>query len=211
LPNNWLIWGVLIAVLTLNVERAAFATDNQDIPYMIGRVNSAGYKTLSHCTGFLSRGGHLVTAAHCIPSKSDEIVHFLQGYTRSKSKAHYQINSEEFDIFKDRDIAIKCGLSSLEFGIPQNTDNISAKTPVFIYGYAIPAKHKLSQKKCHIVKNIGKHNILLNCPAAKGMSGGPVLILKKGVWKSVAVISTSSSSNTVAAALDDKAIEEVCR
>ncbi len=74
----------------------------------IGRINHAGFRSKSHCTGFVVTGGHIVTAAHCLPAWEEESVHFQRGYDRGDHLGHYKAPQATFRTVANRDIALLC-------------------------------------------------------------------------------------------------------
>lgn len=168
---------------------------------LIGRINHAGYERRSHCTGFLVEGGHLVTAAHCMPN-AERSVHFLAGYDRAAFMAHIERPKENFLIVRGRDIAVLCNAVADRAGLPWLEAQPDPAEPVTILGYASPRSHVLQRKQCEVIR-AARGEMRIGCPLAPGNSGGPVL------WngKVVGVVSATSQSMARAYLLEPRFLD----
>lgn len=169
---------------------------------LVGRINHAGYNRHSHCTGFIVRGGHLVTAAHCMPV-AERAVHFLAGYDRGQFRHHLERPRSAFIKLRDRDIAILCRAVPDKAGRKVSGVNLNPAEQVQILGYAAPRSQVLQTKSCEVVR-ANDRAIEIGCPLSPGNSGGPVIARTDGENRVVGVVSATSLHSGIAHRLDPK-------
>ena len=157
-----------------------------------GRINHAGFRNRSHCTGFVVSGGHVVTAAHCLPGWEGESVHFLRGYDRGDLIAHISAPRAAWQTVQGRDIAFLCnadrGSPSFDFA----TGPVRPGDRLDIPGYAIPRAHLLQHHRCQVWKLDSDGGLRVACPVRPGTSGAPVLVPSPDGDRVVGVMSASS-------------------
>ncbi|MDF1730826.1 MAG: serine protease [Minwuia sp.] len=172
----------------------------------IGRINHAGFRNRSHCTGFVVAGGHVVTAAHCMPGWDGEPVHFLRGYDRGDLAQHISAPRAAWHILRGRDIAVLCNAApdAPAFGLRDRGRDrrIAPGDDLLIPGYAIPRAHMLQPHHCQLWKLEAGGGIRVACPVRPGTSGAPVLQPDAGGYRVVGVMSASSRTAARADALD---------
>jgi|GEM_PF-2288831 len=171
-----------------------------------GRINHAGFRNRSHCTGFVVEGGHVVTAAHCMPGWDGEQVHFLRGYDRGDLMQHISAPRAAWHIVRGRDIAILCNAApdapAFGFGDGGEDSRLAPGDDLLIPGYAIPRAHMLQPHHCKLWKLEDGGGIRVACPVRPGTSGAPVLQAVAGGYRVVGVMSASSRTAARADMLD---------
>lgn len=176
----------------------------------IGRVNIAGFRTRQACTGTLVGPRQVVTAAHCLfDPRTDpntpvhpNRVHFLAGYNRGAFAHHgqaacvrialgYRFGRKKTLAGKQSDLAVIVLRKPAELrplGIAPS-DPAVGDTTLTLAGYAKHRSQVLTVRQGCKVQGSSSSLHLIGCDAAKGQSGGPVLIRQDGAWKVSAVIS----------------------
>lgn len=185
----------VLVLLICSVASAAVADIVAPDP-LIGRLNHAGYNRHSHCTGFMVDGGHLVTAAHCMP-KAERAVHYLAGYDRGQFRRHVEQPKSRFRILDGRDIAILCNARPDRRGRPISDSPPSPADPLVILGYAAPRSQVLQSRRCETIRVSGR-GIEIGCPLSPGNSGGPVIARVAGRETIVGVVSATSLHSGIA-------------
>lgn len=168
----------------------------------IGRINHAGFRNRSHCTGFVVEGGHVVTAAHCMPGWDGEQVHFLRGYDRGDLVQHLSAPGVAWHIVRGRDIAILCNAAPDVPAFGFGHTRIMPGDDLLIPGYAIPRAHMLQPRHCPVWKLEAGGGIRVACSVPPGTSGAPVLQTDAEGYRVVGVMSASSRTAARADALD---------
>lgn len=188
-----LMLGLLICGSAVSPSPAA---DGSVIASASGRINHAGFRNRSHCTGFVVEGGHVVTAAHCLPDWDGEQVHFLRGYDRGDQAQHISAPRAAWHTIRGRDIAVLCNAApdAPAFGLGDGGADrlIAPGDDLLIPGYAIPRVHMLQPHHCQVWKLEDGGGIRVACPVRSGTSGAPVLQAIADGYQVVGVMSASS-------------------
>ena len=106
-----MIWRLIIVVSLLWSGLPLIAQSAPIQDERIARVTHAGYKSRQQCSGFLVAGGHLVTAAHCLPAIDSDVTHFALGFNRGTFLAHLAVRSDAFQIHETHDLAVACNVA----------------------------------------------------------------------------------------------------
>lgn len=162
----------------------------------IGRINHAGFRSKSHCTGFVVTGGHIVTAAHCLPAGDEEAVHFQRGYDRGDDLSHHKALRATFRKVADRDIVLLCNAATDANVLAVTTQRVAPGDPLGIPGYPIPRAHILQMHSCQTWKVAKGGHIHIACPVRPGTSGAPVMVDTTDGPKVVGVMSASNRTSS---------------
>ncbi|WP_416899422.1 MAG: trypsin-like serine peptidase [Minwuia sp.] len=183
--------GLLLTLAVSSGAAPALAADPS-----IGRINHAGYKGRAHCTGFVARGGHVITAAHCMPDRQRS-VHFLAGYDRARYLWHLESPRSDWRQVEGLDIAILCSGAP---GFPALSIADAPPEPgetVMVEGYATPRSHVLQTRRCEVVGTDSRGRMEIGCRMPPGMSGAPVLIGEGDGRSVVGVVSSTGTATAI--------------
>lgn len=207
MPRFILLLLGLLGLLVLGSGLAPTAmADDALLASASGRINHAGFRNRSHCTGFVVEGGHVVTAAHCMPGWDGEQVHFLRGYDRGDLVQHISAPRAAWHTIRGRDIAVLCNAApdapAFVLGDGGEDRRIAPGDDLLIPGYAIPRAHMLQPHHCQVWKLEDGGGIRVACPVRPGTSGAPVLQAVADGYRVVGVMSASSRTAARADALN---------
>jgi len=175
----------------------------------IARLNHAGFKTRGHCTGFATRAGPVITAAHCLPEIPADTVHLLLGYESGRLDRHIRMPATAYRIVDGRDIAALCGLGGDPDGLRLSDAAPVPGTRVEVRGYGAPRAHALQKTAC-AVRSLSRDGLMrLDCPLPPGTSGAPVTL--EGSRDVVGVVSASSAAGSLAYRLTPDMTGRLCR
>lgn len=187
--------------LTLLITTPAIAdfTDN------VARLNHAGFSKRHHCTAALVEGGHVVTAAHCVP-EVDEIV-LLFGYDLEDYTRVLRAPVEAFHVNRDRDLAIWCNADPAAEGLSMAAEAPGADAR--FVGYGTPYKYKRQITPCPLLDQ-DETRFLLDCPATHGASGGTVLSGPADTPVFHGTVSATGNGRTIAVRVGTAEITAIC-
>lgn len=189
----------------------------------VGRINIAGYKDRSFCTGTLIAPTQVLTAAHCVVAdgalRALDRMTFVAGWDRGELLTFRRIRAAALHPRVDpgaERIPPGDDLALLTLDKPIAPRQLAAHAPMRLaesYGaYAILGYHR---KRPNVLNGRfdcarlarSRHVMTLDCAVIPGNSGGPVLRQTEDGWRVVAVVVARSKSDggpgTIAALVDD--------
>ena len=175
----------------------------------VGRVNIAGTKRRSMCTGTLIEPDLVLTAAHCVTRPKTAIpfavhtVHFVAGWHKGTSTGHSKAVAlavhPEWTGGKARkvdDLATDLALIRLEDPLDTSSaDPFSVDRPplpgdpLTLISYRRDRPHALTRQNDCPYKSIIGQVLELECPVTFGASGSPLFFKEADGQKVVAVLS----------------------
>lgn len=189
---------IAIVALAALLADPAFGQDARDLQHdaAIGRLDSAGYRTVRHCTVTAVAPRIALTAAHCVDSVAAGELHVLLGYDRGEWRRHFGVASVHTDP-DGADIAVLCldGTAGRTFPVAPAP---AAAARLEVAGYGIPRQHVLSRTACTVLGRT-ERGLTLDCAVSPGASGAPVLDAGADAMPLVAVVSASNDARTLAA------------
>lgn len=199
-----LIWGCTFS--------GSHAESQFPVSELVGRVNVAGFRTQSYCTGFLVEGGHVLTARHCLPPRQDDLVHFVRGYHKGNYLDVVRAPVKDFRVSLTRDIAILCGVKPSLKGFKLTNQIPGPQSTAGIFGYGMPNAHKVNPQSCKLLEAREMEKLYLNCKVSRGTSGGPVTIeTQQGGLVAMGLISASNRGISHAVRISPQIVYELCK
>lgn len=136
----------------------------------VARLNQAGYARKRHCTAVAVAPRVALSAAHCLAGVPTDEFHILFGYARMGWVAQGRIAAAH-DV--GGDLAVLClaepAPATTGLGPPP-----AVGATAQVVGYGRPRVHVQQPRRCR-VQATAADGMLLDCGAAEGDSGGPVL------------------------------------
>ena len=170
----------------------------------VGRVNGAGFRTTSGCSGTLVAPDLVLTAAHCVTSTGRmwSERHFLAGWFRGEFTAHRM--SKDIQIHPLYTLATGAAKFAYDIALIQLEAPIARTlvSPVdliapreqtgptgWLLGYQNTRPHALSgAKECPRKPLRQTKWVIYGCEVVSGTSGGAVMVETEAGWKLGAVI-----------------------
>lgn len=163
----------------------------------VGRINHAGYRKRKHCSFTAVTPGVAVSAEHCVAGLRVDEFHLLYGYSRMTWTAHGRLRDVRM---RGHDLVVLClaedAPATIEIGPP-----VAVGDTVRVVGYGWPKVHVQHETVCKVAQRTARQ-IGLDCPLARGVSGGPLL---DSAGRIVGVASATGESVSVAAAVPQDA------
>ncbi|SDQ86727.1 trypsin-like serine protease [Pseudovibrio sp. Tun.PSC04-5.I4] len=191
--------------------------DTWDPPWnVIGRVNVAGFRSRSMCSGTLVSSRMVITAAHCLynartgKSHVPSTINFVAGVRRDQYVAHanaacvytldgYKFTSRPTLKQATQDVGVIVLSKPLDlnpFPVLKQLPTTKTKQSLKLTsaGYARDRPYLLAaDKNCKLLQDRG--NLwLTNCDTNYGGSGGPVLVKEEGALKLAAIMVASAQN-----------------
>lgn len=170
----------------------------------MGRIAHSGFKSFSHCTASRLDGGHILTAAHCLPTLSGDAIHLGLGYDRGDYSELVSAIGSDYQVLPGRDVAVNCA-ASVGNALPISSAEVPKE--VSFWGYGRPYVHILNRKTCGVTSSDARY-LVLDCAATPGFSGGPVTTGSPP--QVVGVVSRASRTRTVVERVGDRDVARLC-
>jgi hypothetical protein len=199
----------ICAALAIALALSAFPVLAEPSPY-IGRLNHAGFANRAHCTATLVSGGHIVTAAHCLPRVAGDIVTIVMGYDRGSYSSLVQASGADFRQVPARDIAILCNAAGPDSGIALADSPAPSRRDVLMSGYGRPRVHLQHDLHCRS-DPFAPGTLRLDCAPSPGFSGAPVLVKQAdGSVAMIGVVTAAGPGGGLAFELTQDLVGSVC-
>lgn len=233
LPSSLALLGLLILPAGgAGVDASTLLSKEQSHAWRgVGRVNVAGVKRRSMCTGTLIAPDLVLTAAHCLthPRTGRAFpagnVHFVAGWHKGESTGHSKatalaihpgwtgakarrLEDLETDLALIR-LATPLGdAAALPFGIDRPP---LPGDPLTLISYRRDRAHALTRQGDCPYRSIVGQMLILDCPVTYGASGSPIFFEEAGVQRVVAVLSAMGDNGApqAYAVRADKMIEKL--
>lgn len=180
-------------------EPALKVIDSTDAPWpSIGRVNVAGYRSTSMCTGTLIAPNVVLTAAHCLYNKQTlrkfpvTDMYFIAGVRREKYSARLEVacalpaagyepkkQAQLSDVHNDVGILVlknSATLPPVPALAPEEAAVLTKSTRFDSAGYRRSRRFLPTVvSACRVIGTV-KDSWVTNCSSESGASGGPLLV-----------------------------------
>ena len=211
-PSNLL---AALLLLTFPVEAAEIAPSTlldkeQSHEWRgVGRVNVAGIKRRSMCTGTLIAPDLVLTAAHCLthPKTGRPFptgnVHFVAGWHKGESTGHSKAEALAIHPGWSGQKATRLEDLETDLALIRLADPLGSKSavpfqidrpplpgdPLTLISYRRDRAHALTRQGDCPYRSIIGQMLVLDCPVTYGASGSPIFFEEDGAQRVVAVLS----------------------
>lgn len=140
---------------------------------MLKAENSNGEN--SQCTATPVASNLIITAAHCLFDREENLFESVHFYPNFNQKSQYveRINIIHMTYLEKKDVALLALETSLTDFFPLS-ESTQRESEISIVGYPALEKQRAWISSCEVEKNTSGI-FTYNCPTAPGMSGAPIL------------------------------------
>lgn len=220
LPGSLLALGLLGPATSAEVDPSTLLSKEQSHEWRgVGRVNVAGIKRRSMCTGTLIAPDLVLTAAHCLTHPrtgrpyAPGNVHFVAGWHKGESSGHSKaaalaihpgwtgakarrLEDLETDLALISLVTPLGDAAALPFGIDRPP---LPGDPLTLISYRRDRAHALTRQGDCPYRSIVGQMLVLDCPVTYGASGSPIFFAEGDQQKVVAVLSAMGDNGAAQA------------